>query len=362
MACDTATNSPYPESLLSDTWGSKDPETTELDAIAEFNAAFGGDSNSIDPQMLSNPSSPASSFTTAFNAGGLDQTMSPEPNAGLGAYPTDFATSGAPYYHSSFELHATSPFQPSSLRYQSRQRSVSEPPDGYHIHRQQVQSGPQMTFHRNGHWLGPDQQARPLKSLPKNKGVRSQPYKCKPNLFDHREQPQSRYQLRRTQTQPVRPPMSVPAGSMSPHHLPTTSPHPMAHLHSQQLSGEPLPTVMEGQRYVTSRVCTPTPELPPPAMMPQSPVQQIDPLLMMPLMGGDGQAAVTVPLTVEQLRVMIMEAVQNAVKGLEGGKSEELGAGPEVTMRDEKPLGGEEQESSDEGTARGSIEGEDIVV
>ncbi|KAK5115874.1 hypothetical protein LTR85_009468 [Meristemomyces frigidus] len=329
MACDVA-GSPYPESFL-DSWGSKNPETTDLDALVDFNAAFGENenNNTIDPQMLSNRSSPASSYNNAFNASGMDDTLSPEPT-GLGAYPTDFAnpqTSATPYFHPSLELHSAVPFQPSGLRYQTRQRSISEPPDAFAQDRHLPNGPADITFHRGGHWLGPQHQQAPksLKSLPKGKGhqqMRSQPYKNKPTrMADHRQQ-QQRYQLRRTQTQPMRPPMSVPA--MPP-------PHPMAHVqmqhHGQQVF-EPPPPMMDGQRYVTSRVCTPVPEMPPPVMM-QSPQQQIDPLLMTPppvaaVAGGnaDGKQTVTVPLTVEELRAMIMDAVQKAVKGVESGNAD----------------------------------------
>ncbi|KAK6393488.1 hypothetical protein LTR65_002360 [Meristemomyces frigidus] len=375
MACDVA-SSPYSEGILDDSWGSKNPETTDLDAIVDFNAAFGGgndENNTINPQMLSNPSSPASSYNNAFNSNGVDHTLSPEPTS-LGAYPTDFAnsqSSATPYYHPSLELNPALHFQPPGLRYQTRQRSISEPPDGFAQHRQ-MPNGPDVTFHRGGHFLGYQQQQgpKPLKSLPKGKlghqQMRSQPYKCKPNrAADHHQQQQQRYQLRRTQTQPMRPPMSVPA--MPP-------PHPMAHMQMQshgQHMFEPLPPVMEGQRYVTSRVCTPVPEALPPVMA-QSPRQQeIDPLLMMPLplaavVGSDqgGKQTVTVPLTVEELRAMIMEAVQKAVKGVETGNAGVVESGMDEPMKEEsvEELVVEEQVAQGDEPAQASIESDDFLL
>lgn len=378
MACDIANSSPspspYPENFLDDTWGSKDPETTDLDTLAEFNAAFGGngDGNAgIDPQMLSNPSSPTSAFTgTAFDTTPFDQSLNPETSAGLGAYPSmDFA-SPAPYYQQSMELHSAAPFQPSALRYQTRQRSVSEPPDGFaqhHPHQPRyVQSGgPPMMFHRGGHYLGRPQ-ATTLKSLPKGKAgqqMRSQPYKCKPSRQTEQHQQQQRYQLRRAQTQPVRPPpTSVPAGmgmgiSMPPNASPMPQPMMAGHMLPQQQAFDPLPPVMEGQAYVTSRVCTPAPEIPPPPAMMGSPAQpqhtpQIDPLLTQatpsltsagasvggsaPAAGYGGTTAVTVPLTVDELRAMIFEAVQKAVKGLGGRTPESAGGEVEKQLKEEE--------------------------
>lgn len=327
MACDV-TGASYSENFLDDSWSSKNIETTDLDAIAGFNAAFGGneDSNTVNPQMLSNASSPAGCFQNPFNANGVDETLSPQPT-NLDAYPANFVNtqaSATPYYHPSLELQSAVPFQPSALRFQTRQRSISEPPDGFAQHRQ-MPDGPGITFHRGGHFLGDQHQQgpKPLKSLPKGKvlreQMRSQPYKCKPNRPDH-HQPQQRYHMRRAQTQPMRPTMSVPA---------MPAPHPMAHMgmhgHGQQVFPPP-PPMMEGQKYVTSRVCTPVPDAPPPTAV-QSP--QIDPLLMTtsPAVGvvaGDvgGKQTVTLPLTIEDLRAMIVEAVQQAVKGTESGNAE----------------------------------------
>ncbi|KAF2765829.1 hypothetical protein EJ03DRAFT_196740 [Teratosphaeria nubilosa] len=303
MACDVA--SPFPDHML------ENPETTSLDAIAGFNATFGNGDGGIHPQMFSNSPTPHSDFCSPFNASGIDQTLSPDPSS----YPptTDFQ---APYYQS---IETAPAFDASNLRYQPRQRSISEPPDGFALHHRPPPFQPTqqaaVTFHRGGHFLGDPQAQHPksLKSLPKPKqNSRSSPYKTKsPRQPEH-----PRYHLRRTQTQPVRPPMSVPNYMRAQ--------HPMAHMMGpQQRVFEPMPVVQEHQQqYVSSRVCTPTP---------------IDPALM----GSPGSNAARgeafmVTLTAEQLRGMIDDAVQKALRSDEQERQGARSRGSESGMGDEQ--------------------------
>ncbi|KAH9828165.1 hypothetical protein Tdes44962_MAKER02528 [Teratosphaeria destructans] len=306
MACDVA--SPFADHML------ENPETTNLDAIADFNATFGNGDAGINPQMFSSSPTPHNDFCNPFNASGIDQTLSPDPSS----YPptTDFQ---GPYYQS---IETAPAFDVANLRYQTRQRSISEPPDGFALHHRPApfQPTPQaaVTFHRGGHFLGDPQAQHPksLKSLPKPKqNSRSSPYKTKsPRQPEH-----PRYHLRRTQTQPVRPPTSVPGYAMR-------AQHPMAHMMGPQTVFEPLPLVQgqqqQQQQYVSSRVCTPTP---------------IDPALMAsPRSNAFRGEAFMVALTAEQLKGMINEAVQKALRKDEQERQGARGQGSEAVVRDEQ--------------------------
>ncbi|KAK1058257.1 hypothetical protein LTR74_013543 [Friedmanniomyces endolithicus] len=107
----------------------------------------------------------------------------------------------------------------------------------------------------------------------------------------------------------------------SSHPYPAAFTQPMSpggHMRGQQVF-EPLPSVPEQRSYISSRVCTPTPE----DMFGRSPQQHqtIDPMLTAPpTPGGRGGAApngeVTVAMSVDQLKNMITEAVQKAVMGM----------------------------------------------
>ncbi|KAK5721266.1 hypothetical protein LTR17_014728 [Elasticomyces elasticus] len=299
MACEVA-SSPFPEHRIEDSWMKTTEHSNGFDALVEFNTTFGDGSNhgTIDPHMLSNPPSPANSFTSNFHIPGMDQSMSPQASNGLGIYPHDLGSPHAPYY-STDSHHTTGPssFTSSSMRHEFR-RSVSEPPGGLPLqHVQMHNNGPQMTFNRNGHFIGNLQppQLQRLKSLPKSKSARSQPYKTKMSG-------QQRYQLRRTQTQPVRQhtaPTSTPC-MMAP---PSSHPYPPAlgpafspHMVGHQVF-EPLPTTRAEKLHQLAS-----------------------------LHADAGRAdrqdkAVTVALTVDQFKSMITEAVQKAVRGL-GSKVE----------------------------------------
>lgn len=336
MACDVASSSNSP-SLFGEGWDCRNPETTDLSSLPEFNDLFSTHSDhGIDPFPFSNPASPASPFA-GFDSGAVDATLSPEAsNTGLGLYTDDPGTNcspSSPY----FDITPAAPFNPAAARYQTRQRSVSEPPADFSMHHHQVPQPAQMTFNRNGHYLGePAQHPRPhhqpkmLKSLPKHKRAllrgTTGPYSRAKNtrhMIPDQQQAQQRHQLRRAQTQPVRPPTSGPTSA--PMNI-APSQHPQqASMHGMHGGPvfEPLPPVIEGQRYITSRICTPTPEPSPRRQDVMGFEQQqqginLDPQLMgaSSNVGARG-SAITVPLTVDELRRIITEAVEKAVKGLE---------------------------------------------
>ncbi|KAK0352833.1 Mitochondrial distribution and morphology protein 10 [Friedmanniomyces endolithicus] len=326
MACEVA-SSPFSEHTLDDSWMKTTESGHSFDALMEFNATFGGNNShsTIDPQMLSNPPSPANSFTSDFNLSGLEPT-----HHGLEIYPLDFASIPGPYYSiEQQQQHPGSPSLPTSnsVRHPFR-RSVSEPPGGLPLHQQHHAQhfGQPMTFNRNGHFIGNIQspQLQRLKSLPKAKPARSQPYRTKTN--GQQQQQQQRYQLRRSQTQPMHQhaaPTSTPT-MMAP---PSSHPYPAAfaprmspggHMGGQPVF-EPLPSVPEQRSCISSRVCTPTPE----DVFGGSPQQHqiIDPMLTAPpTPGGRGGAGVdsevTVAMSVDQLKELITEAVQKAVMGM----------------------------------------------
>ncbi|KAK0905358.1 hypothetical protein LTR57_018330 [Friedmanniomyces endolithicus] len=369
MACDVA-SSPFSEHTLDDSWMKTTENGHGFDALVDFNATFGGvnSHSTIDPQMLSNPPSPANSFTSDFNMSGLEPT-----HHGLEIYPLDFASIPGPYYSiEQQQQHSGSPSLPTSNSVgHPFRRSVSEPPGGLPLHQQHHAQnfGQPMTFNRNGHFIGSIQppQLQRLKSLPKAKPSRSQPYRTKTN-----GQQQQRYQLRRSQTQPMHQhgaPTSTPT-MMAP---PSSHPYPAAfaprmspggHMRGQQVF-EPLPSVPEQRSYISSRVCTPTPE----DMFGGSPQQHqiIDPMLTAPPTPGRraGVAAegeVTVAMSVDQLKEMITEAVQKAVMGLgsvNGGTGPATEGNGSVEAAEAAVMSIEGDQASGGWPAAGQMESED---
>jgi len=296
MSCEVAGSSPFHEhgaGGIESPWA-ESIENSDFDAIVDFNASFDdGDNHNIDPKSLSKPASPVT-FHRAFAD---DGALNPDPMDIFTAYPTDVSTiTTTPYYYLP-SSPATATFAPRHL--QGRQRSISDPPDGFMQHHRHPQSQLQMTFHREGHYLG-EPQPRPLKSLPKVKHYdRLQPYKCKTS----RSTEQQRYRLGRSQTRPVRQP------------APTSVPRPsdVGDAGVDGFDGMPMPLPV----YVSTRVCTPVPEETP--ALPQQ--SSIDPMLSMAseeLAGsGDKDAkAVSIALTVDELKAMIVDAVRKAVQGL----------------------------------------------
>ncbi|KAK3680271.1 hypothetical protein LTR78_000649 [Recurvomyces mirabilis] len=317
MACKVAP--PFRDCGLDESFSTGNQIDHGLEELMQFNNSSFVDGSSINPQVLSNPPSPAASSH--------DQR------------PMDIPTS--PYFQS-IEQSDTGAFtQASSLRHEFR-RSVSEPPGGRpvpgHPH---GQGQPQMVFHRDQHWLG-HQTHNPhrLKSLPKGKqNYRAQPYGVHPKARGAPVHQQHQYQLRRTQTQPfpthLVAPTSMPMPMMTPpqqamhvsHPYPATLNHGFAsHGHGPQPGiSSPMPSVPEQPSiHLTSRVCTPTPE----AVLTPAYQALIDPALTAPTTPLPTPAAsvdtiskvTTLQMTPDELKAIITEAVQKAFATLGGGE------------------------------------------
>lgn len=278
MACDVV-GSPFSDHAF---------DTTEWDAAYDSHL----DGSAIDPRMLSNPPSPASSHGGPLDTSRPNQIFAPDIT--FDTYP-DFSTQAAatPY----FTPNGGS-LQPSPLRHPFR-RSISEPPGDF-AHHHQVQP----TFTRSGYPPGfnisklqADSRSHALKGSSRSKAAaRQHPYQH--GRQNGKSDQSQRYQLRRTNTQPMRPPTSTPMSVASPMMPPPPSPlpHPMMY--------EPMPMTQQPRmQYVSSRVCTPGPEQ----------GMAIDPMLNASVRAP----TISIPLTVDELRAMIMDAVQNAVKGLQ---------------------------------------------
>lgn len=290
MACEVA-NSPFSEHAF------ESVERSALDRDEEFDKIVNG-SNDDEPYFaFEKPETPPSAYNTAaFNANGLELTS--EHGPGMYPYFTNEAQP-SPYLD---PFRSPAPHL-SPLRHSFR-RSVSEPPDGLQHHLAKPGPRPLTTFHRDGHYLGDQVKTgtMPLKSLPRSKAARPQPYSRKN---------QQRYHLRRTHTQPMRPPMRTPA--FHPPGPPVLFNSPILHQRT------PPP------QYVSSRVCTPIPS--PMA----SPTQMIDPALSAQSPGvsrsnNEEAEAFSIKLTKDELRAMMFEVFQQAVKGLEAAKAPEVEA------------------------------------
>jgi hypothetical protein len=319
MSCEVA-SSPFADPGFASPFNVDNAQGDKPDyaALGDFNYSFGPPDNScVNPQTLSNAGSPSAHFDLT-----LTSDFTPD------NYPPDFnGTLAAPYFQS-VEQPFGAPTFPLHLQNQHlHRRSVSEPPDGALLHHHQHQNHPShpnapVTFHRDGQLLHITRgSTRPPSK--RTKQPRSQPYQRSP-----RQPPpiQSRYQLRRTHTQPT--------------HLPTTSvPHGLPVNHPQQqmvpvLHHVPFEQLPHEPQYVSSRVCTPAPEA-------------IDPFLgastqtpAVAHMGGHARGAfeghgsnapvaesVVIRMGVEELRSLIMEVVQKAVGGLQGeGSIADVGA------------------------------------
>ncbi|CAK3807980.1 Hypothetical predicted protein [Lecanosticta acicola] len=309
MACEASNASSFVDSAFDDSW--LNPNQSQQDGLGanqEFNDNFNTDgNNTVDPQLtFSNLNTPDNRFNAAYDASvnGIAETLSPEPSA-YGTYPTvDFGGQdhGSPFFQS-IEPNQAPVYQPPPLRNHPFRRSVSEPPGGPEMPPQQ--QPPPITFHRDNHYLGKPKDSRPmpLKSLPKNKQQRRQPYPLK---MDRGGYEQLRPEHRRAQTQPVR------------LYAPTSTPVPMPQQYMPQ-------AMMYGRPHISARVCSPMPGV----AMAQSPPQMIDPALSAPPTDskkpqpGNHQAqnTVSISMTVGELRSMIFEAVRQAVSGPENKPS-----------------------------------------
>ena len=317
-----------------------------LDAIAAFNASFdnngaehSGCGIGIDPQLLSNASSPASNYTTPlFNND--ESNAGPEIQGAIGQNatsnnyppPRDFsqtASASTPYFHRSIETPNVpaqqSVYIPSSLRNQLHRRSVSEPPAGFpdHLSHPKMPAQAMVTFHREGLSLGTPtlQNGTLTRSIARSR----HPHRQQPNPIVNRGG-MERHQLRRTQTQPVhvvQGPTSVPTMNHIP---PPQSP--------QMMMQQP---VVPGLPFVSSRVCTPAPS-------PEREQIVASPTYLDETRGAEPPAkkrAVAISMSVDELRVLMTEAVHVALKEFAGGRKsviprdgfvKEVGDGGEVQI------------------------------
>lgn len=307
--CEVSIGTPFADSSFDESWlKPNDEQHQDLRAIQDFNNGFDANANgTIDPQLtFSNPNTPGGRHNAAYNASsnGLAETLGPESGA-YGTYPTtDFGGNGTSgRFFQSIETTPAPAYQSLPPRNHPFRRSVSEPPGGPGMPPPPPPQLP-MTFHRDNHYLGQPQEpeeAQPmsLKSLPKNKQQRRHPYPQHKIAKGGYEQ--LRPEHRRTQTQPVYP------------YAPTSAP-----VHMQATPQYMPHAMMRGYPYNSARVCTPSPG----AGMVQSPPQMIDPALSAPSTPSEAKqqtnnkpsSAISISLTVEELRSLIVEAVQQAVE------------------------------------------------
>ncbi|KAI5357692.1 hypothetical protein Slin15195_G035690 [Septoria linicola] len=332
MACDVG-NSPFSASHLDDAWNKVEGSTSDLDAISDFNNTFDPqNSNTINPALTySNPSTPQANNESAYRfntapGAELNQTFSPAPT--YEAYPAPFnAAPASPYFHS---IEVAGPvYQHSPLRNEQfgHRRSVSEPPG-------MPDQQPPLVFHRDEHWLGPSVRPRatPLKSQHKHKSHRSHPYPASarnPAKYQGHsstapqgaDQHSLRPHVQRAYTQPVRQHAPTSAPMMSPQQFVTMSPQHLQQVnmhHHQPPAATPMPDQFHA--HSTSRVCTPTP-IDPSLNEPPTPTRSTKSVKK--------QTTLSIPMTVDELREMIYEAVQTAVGGASASKAvgdRELGA------------------------------------
>ncbi|KAF2162206.1 hypothetical protein M409DRAFT_27583 [Zasmidium cellare ATCC 36951] len=296
MDVDVANSSAFQGSPFDQDWNiTSGGQDGALGPIQEFNANFDpSNGGSIDPHLtLSNPATPNNDFNSSYNGqmGGLDQTLGPAASP-YDSFQPHF--DGMTPYYQSVEANPNPIYQTSSSRFNHR-RSVSEPPGGPAM----PPPPPPMILHRDNHCLGHPManKAVQLKSVPR--GSKQQ----RPHPYSRRMRDPHRPDMRRAQTQPVR------AG-------PTSTPYLMPpHFMPQNMMQEP--------HNITSRVCTPTPE-----GGPMSPLNidlalsGVPSPMQTPPMRSDPRRTLLIPLTVDELRAMVYEAVQKAVGSIEAKKEE----------------------------------------
>lgn len=330
MACEVASPTPSYENVPLEEWINSAREYPGLDAVAAFNASFNnnGDisgqhdgSGGIDPRLLTNASSSANILSTAGSG-----TKPTDKNAGMfGRHPSPTvnglrsSAAPSPYFHQSIEgdsnWYQQSFYAPSPLRNQLHRRSVSEPPDQHHlpVHMLRSQHPPSPVFTRSGMPLGtpcPSIAAPPLRQPKVRQPVYRQPF----SVVKRQAPRQERHQLRRANTQPshiLGGPTSVPPGFRQ-------SPGP-----PPRMMMPPPPSMLPPTPMVTTRVCTPAPSPEPMASR-----VQIDPRLasaapaMREMPELTTAATPIARVTVEELKAIIKDAVQEAVRAAVGTTGE----------------------------------------
>ncbi|KXT15916.1 hypothetical protein AC579_5514 [Pseudocercospora musae] len=315
MACDTV-DTAFNDAFLDGSWAKDDTSDFGLGAIAEFNAASNAQpGDTVDPRLtFSNPSIPQThNGAFAQNApaatSDLNQTLSTSPNVYENYSSMNIGTSSTPYFQS-IETNPAPAYQPSPLRHEQHfmhRRSVSEPP---------ADMGQNVFFTRSDHYLGEpigQPKPRPVKSLPRNKNQRSQPYPPRQSTRNHphpqalQSQPGFRPGMQRSQTQPVHAQQYAPTSSPM-----SNFPHAISPPRQPYIQHPSPATMMHEQQYTpmtTTRVCTPVPE----AIMASPPM--IDPALSQASTPSrvEKRQTVSIPVSLEELRNMIFDAVQKAI-------------------------------------------------
>lgn len=253
-------------------------------------------------------------------------------------YPPEFHQLAiTPYFHHSIEIPDTSmpPHQhhhklytPLPFHHPLHRRSASEPPAGhtpdnvYHHHYPISSETPaEVTFHRPGHVIGtptPEPQSHDsprVKPSGKNKVTnRQHPYPTNKRGLQG-VQRKKKHQFRDMKSEAMRAPTSVPSSPAPSERTTIIDDAPVVeHQLSPHLPMSPL-------QLVSSRICTPAP----------SPERVASPVMQEEDHLDSGKAGVSergemlaVPVSVEELRGWIKEAVREAVEGLKGENAEQI--------------------------------------
>ena len=364
MSCEVA-KSPFSDQSFPNSFDSNtghDGDGVDLSALATFDPnSFNNviDQSCVDPNTLSNHAgsgSPADPF---------DPILTPDFTTDI--YTPDFnAIQPSPYFQSIEQQQQHhhhqqqqpqpfgDPFIPSALRnqhHQTHRRSVSEPPGNALMHHGQGQShlppsDALMIFHRDGHKLGvPRSAAAPMTK--KGKQTRAAPYQhrtphqspAQQHQQPHAPQSTSRYQLRRAYTQQQQSAVQRPPTS-APHNMPPAPFHQSPQQHQQMPQHIPfdqMPPLHQEPQYVSSRVCTPAPEAVDPFLCSLPPATSTGTPPAFNNVGGNvitpqqqqqqqqqssPENLVVVKMGVNELRALITEVVQKAVKGLRAAEGE----------------------------------------
>lgn len=300
-------------SIFDDDWksfGGHDPNEFEnldyldLDDILGPPLKAGGAPDSINPQVLNSAttSKRRSSNTRAPQDGEEDNIIvGPAPKAEEFDQPS---AASSPYSHPSIEApYPTHPtYIPVPLHSELHRRSVSEPPTGIpsdHLHAYAMPTmlEPALTFTRSGMTIGTPKLHHGNRATRSRHPHLQEPYPTLMSVGQDRDHSRP-WRARRRRHGPTSVPPMHPM-----HHIP----RPQMITQQQLPPSQHIPVQRRGPA-VSSRVCTPAPS---PPQQQQGPVQ-IDPYLMNAPSVAE-RKAVTIPLTVEELRGMITEAVRAAL-------------------------------------------------